>query len=46
MSDLAQLDEAMASRIYQRATEQYLFEIERGEGKNYRLKDQQLQLEI
>lgn len=46
MSDLAQLDEAMASRIYQRATEQYLFEIERGEGKNYRLKDQQLQLEV
>lgn len=46
MSDLAQLDEAMASRIYQRATEQYLFEIERGEGKNYRLKDQQLTLGV
>lgn len=46
MSDLAELDEAMASRIYQKATEKYMFEIERGEGKNYRLKGEQLQLSL
>lgn len=38
VSDLRKLDEAMASRLYQKATKQFVLEIERDDNKNYRFK--------